>query len=291
MKLTTKALLPVGAVLLLALMFAFLAYTSPAKSRPSRPSVSLPDIPSCSQQGQNMSQREISACLAKDQTELIKYQQTLLAADSAYTVALLPYHSYLSYIEIAGGLAVVALLYFMLPRLKAPGPLKRKISLPRPLHLTALLVGAVGVTLGVGAFGFAEVFNIAFANTHDMQFLALFNIVGPVHAVLGLVAACACLGVLRIEKGLSVAVKSGVALGALSVFVAQLGLFLFDFKEMYLHVTAFAKWSVGGVYLLSNWSVFVVSSSLVLFYFVPPFVQGYRKQIAKETALMKGFGL
>lgn len=196
-------------------------------------------------------------------------------ADAAYlnalVVAQVAVRPYQSYAEIAESFAVVALMLALASALRAPQSLKRGFSLPNPLKLT--LAGAAVV--GFGFFVFAETLNVLTASTCteapescNMAYNSILFTFGPqtpLLAVLGLTAASLCLGVLRFGRGLVEGIKTSVAFGAASLFVVQLCLFCFDYREMQLYVTTFAAaWSAYGFYLVSNWLVLIVSAALLI---------------------------
>lgn len=140
--------------------------------------------------------------------------------------------------------------------------------------LALMLVGVVGL----GVFGYAETFNVLYANSArgysagNPAYWSFFSIDPqlPNHAVLGLIAASACFCMLRAEKGLSKGVRSGITFGASWVTVAQLCLLVFDYKEMYLHVTSFSSsWILFGFPILSNWFVLAVALFLTVWGVVP----------------------
>jgi hypothetical protein len=164
-------------------------------------------------------------------------------------------------VEMSEGFAVAFFLCLIVPRLKTPGYLKRELTLPRSV-LNALMVVAL---VSFGIFGYAELFNILYANTGYPPFLHLFFVDPqmPFHAALALALACLCFGIVKARYGLSIGVKSGVLLGGFAVMVAQLCILLFDNKEMHLHVADFtSSWILFGFPILSNWSVLIVSSFL-----------------------------
>jgi hypothetical protein len=197
------------------------------------------------------------------------------AAVSFYGVALGSYHSSIWTLpEVSDSLFFVALLCFAIPRMKAPESLRKRIALSRPLMPALVLVGVVGL----GIFGYAETFNILYANSArgysagNPTYWSFFSIDPQLadHAVLGLIAASACFCILRAEKGLSKGVRSGVTFGAFWVAVAQLCLLVFDYKEMYLYVTSFSSsWTLFGFPILSNWFVLAVALSLAAWGVVP----------------------
>jgi hypothetical protein len=196
------------------------------------------------------------------------------AAVIAYDFALGPYHSSLWTLpEISQSLFFVALLCLILPKIKPPESLKRKLTLPRPLMLVPILVGAVSF----GVFAYGETFNILYANSvrgyseGNLIYWSYFRIDPqlPVHSVLGLAAASACFGVLMARRGLSEGVRSGAVFGAFWVTIAQMCLLAFDYKEMHTSVTAFSMgWTLFGFPLLSNWFVLIMALSLTSMSFV-----------------------
>jgi len=166
-------------------------------------------------------------------------------------------------VEMAEGFAVASFLCLIVTRLKAPAYLKRKLAVPRPIFNALMAVALVGFAI----FGYAEFFNILYANTGYPPFLHLFFVDPqmPLHATLALALSCFCFGIVKARHGLSSGVGSGVLLGGFAVTVAQLCILVFDSKEMHLHVADFASgWVLFGFPILSNWSVFIVSS-FVLF--------------------------
>lgn len=165
-------------------------------------------------------------------------------------------------VEMAVGFAVAFFLCLIVPRLKAPANLKGESTLPR----NALNVLTAVALVSFGVFGYAEFFNILYANTGYPPFLHLFFVDPqmPVHAALALALSCLCFGIVKARHGLSTGVRSGILLGGFAVTVAQLCILVFDSKEMNLHVADFASgWVLFGFPILSNWSVLIISSFVV----------------------------
>lgn len=197
------------------------------------------------------------------------------AAVSFYGVALGSYRSSIWTLpEVSESLFFVAFLCLVIPKIKAPEFLRRRIALPRPSMLALVLVGVVGL----GVFGYAETFNILYANSvggysaGNPTYWHYFSIDPqlPVHAMWGLAVASACFGISRAKKGLAEGVRSSVAFGAFWVTVAQLCLLVFDYKEMYLQVTDLSSdWTLFGFPILSNWFVLAVALFLTAWGVVP----------------------
>lgn len=185
-------------------------------------------------------------------------------------------------IEIAEGFIVIFALCLAIPRLKAPKSLRREVTLPKPHRFATISIGVAGF----GVFGYAELFNVLYANTGYPLFIHLFDVDPqmPVHAVLGLALACLCFGILKAKKGLSEGVRSGIMFGAVSVLVAQSCLLTFDYKEMTLHVTAFSSgWILFGVPVFNNWFALIVASFFTLLGALPLLLPKMRSALQSPT--------
>jgi len=169
--------------------------------------------------------------------------------------------SYVQVVEVMEGAVVGLILYCLVSMAKAPEFLKRGVVAPRPIQYALASAGAVGF----GVFWYALLFDLLYAESRISQYILLFHAIPSTNysAVCGLVLCCLCVGVFRTKRGISEGLRFSVMFGALVVFAMQLLLLVFDSKEMYLHVTYFAAWSWGGVDLLSNWFVLIVSASFL----------------------------
>jgi len=228
------------ALLLFAILFAWLAYISPTKS--------LPSVPTCFE----------VAC----RSVLDNYSALLKTATSPGG----GFWMYQTYAELAEGFAISALLVAL-----APPFLRRSMRLRQPLlprapkwfaHDLALIVACGFVLFAVlDATWHVSVASQAavFAVNSFFSWLPL-----PQTGQMGFVAFVSwCVAVFCVAS-------RGGLLRALKVFGLPAILFLmsmlaiFDSTELVLHVTRFTEWSVGGVWVLSNWTVLVVASTLAL---------------------------
>lgn len=268
--------------LLLSLVFAGLAFTSPVKSQPPAPASEVTN--SCGQL-QNATQRQVQLCWNKMQSDLY-------IAELAYTPKESTFMAYTQDFQAGEGFVILTLLLALVLVVGVPDFLKRKLSLPRPARL--VLMSAVVV--GFGTFVFMESFNILNANAGNQVwvFKHLFEKVpgGSETAVFGLLVACVCLGALEMKGGIHAGIESGVILGSASAFVAQMFLWALDDKEMYKHVTGWITWSWDGVCLVGNWPVLIVAGGLALLYAFP-FVARFlaAKEIAREDRILSRMGV
>jgi len=248
------------ALLAAAALFGVLAFDSPLKALPV-PSISA--FPACARGGLKIDQ------MSNLTTGDVCYRIQLAAYQTGFLPSLRVYQSCA---EIAEALIVVVVLCLLIPRLRAPKFLRRGVTLPGRVPIA--LIGLASFCI----FFFGGSLDILYANTGYVPYISLVHILPnpAVVTVLGLVVASICFGALRVRKGLSEGVKSGVLFCALSVTVFQAGILIFDYKEMALFVTKFSEgWFLTGggeflgssfvpigVPLISNWFVFIVLSSL-----------------------------
>lgn len=247
-----KALAVVLVVALgLSLLFAVLAWSTPVKS--------LQPAPTCNSMVGTLAQG-------------LQCDATWIAWRHARTVDMPIYQTYLSYVEPAEGLAIVALFCLIILGLKAPQFLKRRLALPKPLKLGMMLA----LVVGFGVFAYAEVFDIlnAYSNSpysilHAENSLFHHLFYGfdsqlPFHAVLGLAVASICFGLLRARKGLVEGIRSTFVFGMFWIFIAMLCISIFDYGEIYLQVALFTEgWVLFGFPILSNLSLLIISSGVM----------------------------
>ncbi len=229
----------------LSIVFAVLAFYSPVKS--------LPVVPLCFMANNNYT----------DPTALPYCYAQVSHYVNVYVASMPGYESYLTYGSIAAAFVVVALLLAVAPKLKVPHQLERKISLPYHLILVSLLL----LVVGLAVFLFYEGHNIAFASTGNWNYRYVFYATPqPVLVtILGLTVASLSFGALRSSRGVANGIKSGVLFGAFWVVIAQSCLCVFDYKEMWMHVTDFAaNWTLFNIPILSNWFVLIVSWSVLV---------------------------
>ena len=249
-------------LLLVVVLFTTLAFFSPVKS--------LPDIlppataSSCSRATGSLDAKVLPGCSTQLAVQLADYQISFLPSLEAYE----------SFAEIAEGFTVVMILYLVIPEIRAPALLKKRIDLPKTLKVLAVMAGSAAF----GVFCVLESLNILYANTGQWYFLNLFNRVpySPIMAVLGLAVASLCFGFVRAGNGVSKWVMSSVLFGTFFTVAAQVGLFVYDFKEMSFYALRITEdwYIVGhgawlsqeyipiGIPLLSNWLVLVVSAGI-----------------------------
>lgn len=189
-------------------------------------------------------------------------------------------YPYWSYAEIAEGFALSAVLLFLLTFLKSPN---FRVNVPRRLRWVALSFSvASGAAFSVIA-GAMVVFAARLPSYPEalvsldsgsmgetarsilLSCCSWYNSPAAIGTIAFLAAAFATLGlvVYHLEKGLASAFEwalTAFTLPAIIVFIV--GLWVFAPSQMVLHVTNFAEWSLGGVFVLSNWTVLVVSASL-----------------------------
>lgn len=244
--------LAVALLLCLSAAFALMAYWAPVKAVPPSPVCGVSDS---------------AACI----TRLAAYN-SIITFETAVGGSV---WAYWSYADLAEGFAAAATLFLVASLIKAPAFLRRSVTSPRAVRAALGVVAACGF----GIFIYEEFFNILFAYTHWSLAIHLFNaFIGHSYwspliaggstgaasefAFSALVAASVAVGLLRARFGLFEGFRSCVLAFTAVATASQLALLLFDVKEMEFHVTSFVTWSLGGVYLLSNWTVLVASGSL-----------------------------
>ena len=169
--------------------------------------------------------------------------------------------------------------------------LRHEVRLTRPVMVLAVLALVLGLLLfafwamvdllgGYGGPGYTwstYPFIAAIYNGIGLSRLPFPNRQG----VVGFLSFCVAVSsfmALRARRGIGIAVRDGVAFFAAPILVVfELALWYNAPLDMYWHVTKFTSWSLGvypgaagyfvwtgNVYLLSNWSVLIVSSILIL---------------------------
>ena len=291
--------MPVVAVLLLTSVFAVLTVAAPFKHPPSAPPVlPLPNIPSCYEQGQNMTQRQINACLAKDQAALVQYQQALKAFElqpaylsqlAIYNDQLSIYNGYLSNIVRTWMLATASAVLFLFA-LSVAFPQRRSV---RVLALLALLGGSLVFAFWAGV-DFTDSPARAWRLYPFLRGVGMFlgdnNLLDDgmgLSAVSSFCIAMAGFMAFRVKKGIVRAVSEGLILFAAPVIALfEFGIWHYTPEYFSLQVTNFTPW-------LTNGQVFVMASCLA--------VAGYstflirflvRKEVAREERFLSraGFG-
>ncbi|MGP8056802.1 MAG: hypothetical protein ACLP9K_04280 [Nitrososphaerales archaeon] len=168
------------------------------------------------------------------------------------------FYLYQSSAEIAEGLAALTLVLLLLHLdskwLHKP-PMPR---LPRWLVIAA-------VAPGVSIFGFLVILNVNEYNaslSFARPILASFPTPPGTNAV-GVIASLAwatAFAVVILKAGFVKTVKTFVAP---TILFLTLVIFSYDRVEMTLHVTDFTTWAIGGIPLVSNWLLLVVSAGLL----------------------------
>jgi len=169
--------------------------------------------------------------------------------------------TYQSYAEIAEGLVVLALL---LPIITA----KRLDSswLHKPLASWFPLWLLVPLALvGASFFALFPMVSALWAGYENAPFYVELRAdvlsTGLTVGVGAVTVWCLTMLIVSLRKGIVGAVKW---FGLPAVVYLGCMVFLFDRGEMTLHVTGFATWFYSGFWVLSNWSVTVVASGLIL---------------------------
>jgi hypothetical protein len=244
-------------------IFALLAYASPIKSGPT------PPISPC-RTGITPEDGVVDPCKAQE----AQYLATLVALRPS----LFAYQfDRLMVWSLALSSAMVATLFLVQERSLRGHAFRREV--PRTLILVASSVFAVFYLLAV-------VNNAGFAVPVPVDVVGLLN-VAPASAqgmTLGYSAGalfCAALvgfTVYGYPKGLFRAFKDAINFFAIpGILFLEGNLLIFDFDQMSLHVTDFATWSVGGTYLLSNWTVLISASFLAVLFYLPPLLRKVRR--------------
>jgi len=166
-----------------------------------------------------------------------------------------------SYIGIAEGFAVAAVLSFLFA-LTRPSLswLDRPLAPRFPKRLLAAFV-----LVGASAFVFFALMSATYDTwefSRSFSHFFMFQTIQAQGSSVGVVA----LGIWSLTV-LCLALRKGL-IGALRIFglpaIVFLGVTLIYFyiDQMTNHATNFTTWSLGGIYVLSNWTVFVASASL-----------------------------
>ena len=168
------------------------------------------------------------------------------------------FYLYQSSAEIAEGLAALALV---LPLLQLDSKWLRGSPMPR---LPRWLVIAT-VAPCVSIFGFLVVLNVNGYNaslSFARPILASLPMPPGINAVgaIASLAWTAALAVVILKAGI---IKTVKAFAAPTILFLTLVIFSYDRVEMTLHVTDFTTWAVGGIPLMSNWLLLVVSAGIV----------------------------
>jgi hypothetical protein len=185
--------------------------------------------------------------------------------------------NYQSYVEIAEGFAVVAalsLLFQLKDRLSRALPSVARLSahqvvLSHRIRITTLLFSVAGAIAFLAMAAIDVGYNIpSLAATSkwilfhyiDLHGIYLSEVAFPVAVVTTLGFT-----IYRLERGLSYALKWALRTFTLPAITAlEVGILVFDSREINLYATKFVPWSLDGICLVSNWFVLIVALSLTL---------------------------
>lgn len=256
--LTTRALaVTVVAALCLSVVFAGLAFFSPVKSLSTVCERSVYCTRYCSGAPGNN-------CLS--------------SLELYYPKVILPLLTYWSYVQIAEGLAVSGIiLAVLLMQPPAPSFLSRSFRLPKALRVSVLLASFVLAILYLWMVTLDLMWHIPPQSQYAMQSIAAYfsclhlqtasSVLGTV-GFLCFVGAAIGFVAYGLDKGALRAVRDALVFFATpATLTLQGGLLLFDRNQMTTHVTLLVPWSLGGVDIVSNWFVLVVT--LVMLSYAP----------------------
>lgn len=178
--------------------------------------------------------------------------------------------------EVAEGLAAVAVLLILFQtkdRLSKAMPsvtraLTHRMAVPRNTRRVVLFLSVIGaiafsvtvfVDVGYNVPSLADTSRWILFNYIDLHGIYLSMVAFPI-------AAMTTLGftVYKLEDGPASALKWAFKTFALPATTAlEVGILVFDLREIALSATKFVPWSLYGIYLVSNWFVLIVSVSLL----------------------------
>jgi len=237
--------LVVASLLVAAAAFAVLSRFSPVQTTGLT-------FPICTQEWGSQGPALVASC--------VTFMQSYSPDLSPVYVSSLWWHQ--SYLEIAEGFAILALLLPLLTVKRLDLSWLHRPLAPRfPARLLTALVIIGGLTFalftaGVATFHDGGVFQWFFL-TVDRTFQHGDDL-QPYGAVAFVVWGLT-LFALALRRGLVGAIR---AFGLPALLFLTAVLLALDSVEMVSHVTMFLTWSLGGIPLLNNWSLFVVSVGL-----------------------------
>ncbi len=275
---------PMVACILLTSVLAFLVLSSSVKSEPSPPYVPQPDLPSCYDQ-QNMSQRQINACVTSEQAVWAQYQQTLAAAEvkSGYIAQFAVYQGYISNTltlwEVATATVMVSLV-----TLSAWFPRSRAV---KAFAVLVLVYGSAVFAFWARAdYIGPNLFRALYPSLRPLDnFLSDRALFADGWAYSAFFSFCVAMGgfmALRAPRGVLRALWEGVVFFAAPVLVAfELGIWYYLPAFFDVHATSFTPlWLTNGV-------VMAVALCFIGVGCVPFLV---RMEVRREERLLRGAG-
>ena len=252
-------------------LFAFMAVCSPLKS--------FPTAPACINVGGVSQVDRCRSMMAQYEAELV--------SDS------FPIWLYQSFIEVAEGLSLGALILAM-STLKRPGCawLDKPRALPRQVKLTGATIAASGAVIFVVVAVLDWKSNIPSYIAGSSLLIGAQT--GTITAGLGqlgtrglaVMFAGICGFILfRLDRGLWSASRDALLrFAAPLVLILEVGLLVLAPLSMFDHAIAYLKLQEGGVQILSNWFVLIVSAILTLLGLAlyPSFHIPYQRNSSKQ---------
>jgi hypothetical protein len=242
---------------LVSIPFAVMAFGSPVKSAPIAPKAcevpgayKIPD--------------------ARCEVEMAQYQQSVLADQG-------PIYAHQLDLFMAGSTgAFTAILLAYEGSLHSPALLRRvlRTSILLASSVFALCyLSAVSID-GLSGRNLTPLENALLSRAENWYGSSLFACIALAFFGLALVGFT----LYGLQNGAFKAVKDSVRFFAVpGLLFLEVLVLVFDGSEMADHVTNFATWSVGGVYLLSNWNVLFAASFLAILFYLPPLFKKVRR--------------
>jgi len=263
----TRLFLVVG-LFLCALLFAVLAFSSPVKSSSELCSRNI----SCTYVCTNP-----ALIISAGATSYLSCSAKYVASNWDFDLnTVLPLYTYMTFLQVAEGVLVVAIFILMLG-VRLPSSFDKTFRLPTLVKLSVVIVAVVlsffyllavvtdmlqldGSYLASGRISLAEYLVV------NRYFEYLRPYFGPwlgLSAFILVFGATICVVLFRLDKGLYESLRNTLTFFTFPmVLILQVSLLILGRQEMAIHVTDFVAGSIGGVDLVSNWFVLVVVSGL-----------------------------